>query len=280
MGIADYSIDSKFEEIIMKLKYKKIILLTTMSTMGIGLLTLSVSHYRTKAEESLSNGVSIEGGLLADNSVATQKAMISEVTVEPTTLPTITMAPTPIPTPTPLPIYNIEKEVDPAITTLFETYYTAKNKSDVDKLKAILSDSTKVESQEDLQKKTEYIEEYLKIKAYAKKGVADGTYIVYVYAEIKFANINTPAPGLAKFYVITGEDNKLKIFSGEMDEATKAYFDERNNDADVVELMEMTNEKSKKAIDKDEDLQNFWESIDEIASKNQKDTEAEGDSAE
>lgn len=264
----------------MKLKYKKIILLTTMSTMGIGLLTLSVSQDRTKAEESLSNGVSIEAGLLADNSASNQKAMISEVTAAPTALPTLTMAPTPIPTPIAPPVYKIEEEVNPKISTLFETYYMAKNKSDIDKLKGILSDSTKVESQEDLQKKTEYIEEYLNVKAYAKKGIEDGTYIVYVYHEIKFTSINTPAPGLAKFYVITGEDNKLKIFSGEMDEKTKAYFDERNIDEDVVKLIEMTNKKSKEATDKDEDLQNFWKSIDKIANNNQKDTKAEGDSAE
>ncbi|MHB8130847.1 MAG: hypothetical protein ACYDEX_17785 [Mobilitalea sp.] len=264
----------------MKLKYKKIILLTTMSTMGIGLLTLSVSQDRTKAEESLSKGVSVEAGLLADNSASTQKSMVSEVIAEPTALPTLTMAPTPIPTPTAPPVYNIEEEVNPQISSLFEIYYAAKNKSDVAKLKKILSDSSKVESQDDLQKKTEYIEEYLNIKAYAKKGIEDGTYIVYVYHEIKFTSINTPAPGLAKFYVITGEDNKLKIFSGEMDEKTKAYFDERNNDEDVVKLIKMTNKKSKEATDKDEDLQNFWKSIDELANNNQEDTKAEGDSAE
>jgi hypothetical protein len=86
---------------------------------------------------------------------------------------------------------------------------------------------------------------------------------------------------------VTGEDGKLKIFSGEMDEETKAYYDARNNDEDVAELIEMTDKKSDEAIKSDEDLQSFWESINELANKSNSSndaasdkTEAQGDSAE
>jgi len=47
----------------MKLKYKKIIILTTMSTMGIGLLTLSISQDKPKTELSM-NTTKQEAGLL------------------------------------------------------------------------------------------------------------------------------------------------------------------------------------------------------------------------
>lgn len=263
----------------MKLKYKKIILITTMSTMGIGILTLSVSHDKPTAEESLSTATTVEAGLLADNKVA--ETTSSEVTDGPTVAPTETPTATPIPTPTPMPVYNIEKTgTYPDIDTLFEDYYKAKNNRDVKKLQNILSDPSKAETEEQLQSKTEYIDDYRNIKTYTKKGVEEGTYIVYVYSEIKFTSVNTAAPGLAKFYVITDKDNKLKIFSGEMDEKLKAYFDARNEDEDVVAIIEMTNKKSETAKESDEDLFNFWKNIDDMASKSQDSTAAEGDSAE
>jgi hypothetical protein len=265
----------------MKLKYKKIILLTTMSTMGIGLLTLSVSQDKTNADENLISGTALEASLFSDNINSDISMFSTEKIAETTDLLTTTPIPTAIPTPTPWPINEIEKSgTYPEIDSLFEEYYAAKSNRDVDKLKEILSDPSEVETEEQLQSKTEYIEEYKKIKTYTKKGVEEGTYIVYAYHEIKFTSVNTAAPGLAKFYVITGEDNKLKIFSGEMDAELKAYFDARNEDEDVVALIEMTNKKSEEAKEKDEDLLNFWKNIDEMANNSQDTTEAEGDSAE
>lgn len=259
----------------MKLKYKKVILLTTMSTMGIGLLTLSVSHDKLQAKESLSTKATMESSLLADGSGVS----VSDTEVNVQSFNAAPLTPSAAPTPTSLPVYDIEEDGYPEIDTLFVDFYKAKNNRDVDAMKALLSDPTKVESQEDLQKKTQYIEKYSNIKTYTKKGVEEGTYIVYVYHEIKFTGIKTPAPGLSKFYVVTGEDNKVRIFSGDMDEDTKTYFDARNDDEDVAKLIDMTNEKSEEAVHKDEDLLNFWNSIDEMVKSNKSET-PQGDSAE
>ncbi len=261
----------------MKLKYKKIILLTTMSTMGIGILTLSVSQDRPKAEEKTAPAM-LSAEMLPDENLSDSNAL--RTAEDAIAMTDVTVTPTPSPTPTPVPVYPIaEQGTYPEIDALFESYYTAKNSRDVNTLTSILSDPSKVESEEQLQTKTEYIEDYRKVKAYTKKSMREGEYIVYVYHEIKFTSINTPAPGLAKFYVITGEDNKLKIFSGDMDPETKAYYEERNNDEDVIAIIEMTNEKSANAIEKDQDLKNFWQSIDAMTSSNSSE-KAEGDSAE
>jgi hypothetical protein len=257
----------------MKLKYKKIILFTTMSTMGIGLLTLSITQDKPKAKESVNGAPRVEASLLSDtSSTSVDEVYETTAVASPTVMPsaTITPEPTEAPTPTPLPVYEIEKEGYPEIEELFKKYYVAKNNCDVDQLKAILSNPTKVESQEQLQKKTEYIDEYQKIKPYVKKGAQKGTYIVYVYHEIKFTSVNTPAPSLSKFYVITDARGDLKIFSGEMDEELKAYYDARNTDEDVVEIINMTNKKSEEAKEKDEDLLNFWKSIEKLTNNNKK----------
>lgn len=263
----------------MKLKYKKIILLTTMSTMGIGLLTLSVSHDKSDAKESLSPNAKTQIMAETDTTDEDVTALSAQLSADITAVPTLIATPIPSPTPTPLPVYDIEEAgTYPKIDKLVKEYYTAKKNSDVDSLKGLLSDPSQADSQEELQKKTEYIEDYSNIKTYTKKGFKDGTYIVYAYHEIKFTGINTPAPGLAKFYILTDSDNKLKIFSGEMDEETKAYYDERNSDEDVVNLIEMTDKAGKDAIKKDEDLKNFWKSIDEMANNSSDQTTGEGDS--
>ena len=247
----------------MKLKYKKIILLTTMSTMGIGLLTLSITHDQTDAEESKGTNATTLSAMAQetdseDNAATTFSSDLkSDLTADP--------SPTLSPTPTPLPVYDIEKDKYPKIDQLIQDYYTAKNNRDVEALKLLLSDPTKADTQEELQDKTEFIDDYRNIKTYTKKGFQEGTYIVYAYSEIKFTGINTPAPGLAKFYIITDKENKVKIFSGEMDEETQNYYDLRNSDEDVIALIKMTDEKSDKAIEKDEDLLNFWKNIDEVA---------------
>jgi hypothetical protein len=254
----------------MKLKYKKIILLTTMSTMGIGILTLSVSQDGPKSQgssiQTILNAEIAEDKVAAEDnntlmaSSDSTAARIAEATT-----------PTPIPTPTPVPDYPVEeKGTYPEIDKLFETYYTAKNNRDIKTLKSIISDPTKVESEAELQARTEYIEDYKKIETYTKKGLKEGTYVVYVYHEIKFTSINTAAPALSKFYVITGEDNKLKIYSGEMEAEEKVYYDACSEDEAFVALAESTDKKSAKAKKKDEDLASFWKSIEKMAKASEK----------
>lgn len=247
----------------MKLKYKKVILLTTMSTMGIGLLTLSLNHDKTNAQENNSN--QIVQSVMSEETVVDNENDSAATTFAAVVSETPTVTPTLSPEPTPLPVYNIEENGYPKITKLVENYYAAKNNRDVKTLKSLLSDPAKADTQEELKQKTEYIDDYRDIKVYVKKGHTDGTYIVYAYHEIKFTSIKTPAPGLAKFYVVTDAKGELKIFSGKMDPDTQAYYDARNTDKDVASLISMTDKKSDDAIKSDKDLQNFWKNIDQLA---------------
>lgn len=247
----------------MKLKYKKIIMLTTMSTMLIGLLTLSISKDNSKAEEGTNIDMvqETDAAIEEDSSSVTALAEASTL-LNMSTIPEPTA--TPIPTPTPMPVFDFEKEVDSEITALFEDYFTAKKSCDVDKIKSLLTHKDKAPSVEELQSKTEYIDDYRNIKTYLKKGPVENAFIAYVYQEIKFTGVNTMAPGLSKFYLLK-EDGQYKIFSGEMDKELVEYYDARNEDADVKELLDMTNQRGEEAKAKDEDLKNFWDSIDKLA---------------
>ncbi|NLZ82922.1 MAG: hypothetical protein GX915_04580 [Clostridiales bacterium] len=250
---------------IMKLKYKKVIMLTTMSTMLIGLLTLSISKDNSKAEEATNTDLLLEADTLIeeDNNIVTALAETRRF-VETASIPEPTA--TPIPTPTPMPIFDFEKEADPEIHALFEDYFTAKKSCDVDKIKSLLTNQAKAPSVEELQSKTEYIDDYRNVKTYLKKGPIEDTFIAYVYQEIKFTGVNTMAPGLSKFYLVK-EEGQYKIFSDEMDTELVEYYDARNEDADVKELLDKTNQRGEEAKANDEDLKNFWDSIDKLASE-------------
>ena len=264
----------------MKLKYKKMILLTTMSTMGIGMLTLSINHDQPKAQESskmeevstLMNGAEDAGefAVMEANLVAQD---------EPIVTPMPTEAPTPSPTPTPFPVSDLEELEQ--MDALFVEYYNAKAGRDIGRIASLCSDSTKSESLGELEKKVKYIEEYKNIKSYSKKSYEPGAYIVYVYYDIKFARINTLAPSLSKFYVVTDEEGNFRIYSEQMNQELKEYFDARNGDEDVLELIVMTDDKADKAKEKDEDLMIFWTGLDELSQMNSEEgsNQAQGDAA-
>lgn len=250
----------------MKLKYKKIILLTTLSTMGIGLLTLSMSQSKPKVDEQLNNNSAriVADAQVSGEDISTMSAIedVSEDIEAAQITPIPTLSPTPIPTPTPIPIYPLE-EMD-GMNAFVEEFYIAKAANDIDKLKTIYIDPTKVETREQLQNMVQYIEEYKNVKTYAKKSIEDGAYIVYAYHEIKFSSINTLAPGLSKFYVVTDEDGNYKIASN-LSPEIEEYFNARNEDQDVMELIQDTNAKGEEAKTQDEDLMIFWNGLDELA---------------
>lgn len=264
----------------MKLKYKKIILLTSLSTMGIGLLTLSISQGKPKAEDQISNtnGIVAEAQVSNDGDdvstmVAINATLDSTEAAEVTPMPTL--SPTPIPTPTPIPVYPLE-EME-GLDAFIEVFFSAKASGDVDKLKSIYLDPSKVETREELQKLVQYIEDYKNIKTYSKKSFEEGAYIVYAYHEIKFSSINTLAPGLSKFYVITDENGNFKIVSDKRPEVEE-YFNARNEDEDVIELINSTNAKGEEAKAKDEDLMIFWNGLDELARSNSEQSGQDGGS--
>lgn len=246
----------------MKLKYKKVILLTTMSTMGIGLLTLSISQDRPQAKEN--DGAAQEAALLMsgdeDSNLDLSMDEDGKVTIAPTSTPTPTPTPSPTPTPTPVPVYPLEENTE--IDAFIDDYYKAKAALDINKLKSMHINPEDAPTLEHLQSKMMYIEEYVNVKAYAKRGYREDSYIVYAYSEVKFSNINTLAPGVGKLYLNKDADGSFKIITSDLSSEEKTYYDARNFDEDVVQLIKETDAKGEAAKTQDEDLQIYWDGVD------------------
>lgn len=253
----------------MKFKYKKAILFILISTMGIGIVTISIAPNNHKAKESMKYEVEKD----------TDKAVITDTPVTPTQgtqgLPVVTVTSMPTPTTAPLPVYDLKEDGYPEITEFFQLYYKAKLDCDLDQLKKMFTDTTGMPTKKQLKDEVQFINEYKKIKCYVKKGYLEGTYIAFVSYEIKYMNIDTPAPAITQFYLVTEEDESLRIFSGEFDEETLEYYNARKQDADVLKLKKATDKKVKKALAKDETLKVFWNKLLELQGAAAEDGSAE-----
>ena len=130
--------------------------------------------------------------------------------------------------------YELKKDAYPEINQLYETYYQAMKDRDVETLSKIVDGYTF--TQEEVDKESEYIEDYRNISCYTIDGILEGTYVVYVYHEVKFRNIDTYAPGLYGSYVCTNEDGSLYINEGLVEGEVAAFIEEMDSSDDVRAL--------------------------------------------
>ena len=147
------------------------------------------------------------------------------------------------------------------IQDLIETYYTAIRTGDLDQLSLIL-DVVDEEVQSNVAFGTEYIEDYESITCYTKDGLETNSYVVYAYSEIKFVNIDTPAPSIDILYIMKDTvSDTFYIHNGIGDTEIAEYITEVTNSEDVQALFEETNEKLKNACKADEALSLFCQSL-------------------
>ena len=102
-------------------------------------------------------------------------------------------------------IQSLEKDGVPEVKELVQKYFDAVKKADVKDLKQIVVQDTEF-SEEALKKQCEYVESYENIICYTVPGIADNTYIAYVYYEIKFIGIDTKAPSMIRLYICQNKD--------------------------------------------------------------------------
>lgn len=234
----------------MKLKYKKIILIITMSTMCIGFVTISLS---TPVNKSSANSKTEAGDTREDKKEDTQKDganMIDSVLASGKLK------------------CNAYKEVN----ELVKQYLDASLKCDMESLKGIVSDVANL-NQEELQKKQQLIEAYNNIECYTVDGLQDKQYLVYVYSELKFSGIQTAAPGLTRLFISQDADGALKINLSVMDETVQKFINESAESEEVLKLIDTVNYKLEEAIHSDADLKNFYQQMNEGKSTNDEDAQ-------
>lgn len=150
----------------------------------------------------------------------------------------------------------LEEDAYPQINALMEEYYQAATDGDIEKIRTLV-DSADEETLIYQQKRSAYIELYQNLKCYTKNGPTEGSYVVYVYYEVKFKDMDTLVPGVSPYLVYTREDGSCYIHEGEVDESVNLYLEDISTQDDVVDLMNRVQVQFNEAVVEDEDLNNY-----------------------
>lgn len=148
---------------------------------------------------------------------------------------------------------ELKKDEYPQVNELVQKYFDCMAAGDVEGL-ASVEDEVSEEEQNRILRSTGLVEGYQNISCYTKKGMEENSYVVLVYYELKFAQIETPAPGLSLLYVYTNDEGNLVIFNGEAGEELNAYVEEILQGEDVAALRAEVKAKYEEAKAADADL--------------------------
>ncbi|HHT87841.1 MAG TPA: hypothetical protein GX002_02385 [Clostridiales bacterium] len=256
-------------------KMKKSIVMIIIYCLCFGFLTLFIGSLypiknntglkETAADKKITsasdNDTSQTDKAEADNSAKYPSGSADSYDETAASIPTKEPISTPIPTPTPLPVYELEESGYPEIEKFFHDYYVAWNLCDRELLESVTTAPENLPPLFEMEKETLFLDDIRDLSYYIMKSYEDNAYIVYVYYEMKYVNIKTPLPRLDKFYLITDNDGNLKIYNSEMDDILKTYYEERDNDEAVVDIINHTNYKARQAMESDEELRVYVEAL-------------------
>ncbi len=134
-----------------------------------------------------------------------------------------------------IPLVPLEKDVVPGINEFFETYYKAVVDGDTETMGNMIYylDATEKLQAAETSKYTESVS----IEVYTKAGPNEGTYIAYIYYDLKFYDYDKPLPGLRSYYVCTKEDGSFYINEDyELSESERRYMLKVQVQDDVIDL--------------------------------------------
>lgn len=165
---------------------------------------------------------------------------------------------------------------EPGITELMNTYFQAISDCDMDtfmKLFTSQDTSERERYQKEFEEQKQYISGYQNIKCYTTPGLRDGEMAAYVYYEILYTGVETPAPSLVRIYAVRSEDGSWQIDDEEMSDDLKQYFEELSVNEDVRLLSKQTDEAMDAAMEQDEALKERVEFMKQGASYMQDESE-------
>ncbi len=161
----------------------------------------------------------------------------------------------------PVPDVALEQNMHEEVNSFFAEYYTAMAEGDIDKVGSMwsnLDDENRIR----FETKASFTESYNNMSCYTKPGPTDGSYIAFVYYEIKFNNIDTTAPGLSTFYLCKNSDGDIYIQDmSSIPDNQKEYISAIANQSDVQELLTEVDSLYTSNINSDPTLEAFMKSL-------------------
>lgn len=154
----------------------------------------------------------------------------------------------------------LEHNKYPEVNALIATYYNALGNKDTDALKTTVDNLDPAE--ETRIQNAKYIDGYKNLEIYTKKGIDEGSYVVYACYDYICTGITTPVPALSQLYVKTNAEGKLYIIADtEGDTEVSKLLEEDLQTDDVKDLWNKVNTEYEQAKESDTDLAEFLDSL-------------------
>ena len=208
-----------------KLKYKKLVFVISVGTIG-GIALSLVNNHSNQQKNHTTKNISVTDDKFT---AGTYKSQSGDLV--------------------------LEKNAHPEINELVKQYFAARVAGDMDKLGTLVSDIKYVNGEE-LQTLGTYVEEYQNIDTYTVAAKEKDSYIVLAYTDIKLKDIKTTAPGLSGLYV-----NKDENGNYEKDTENKGIWviePAAVKEDGVKELIHSVQDKYQKALASDKELNAFY----------------------
>ncbi|MCC8067747.1 MAG: SH3 domain-containing protein, partial [Clostridiales bacterium] len=147
------------------------------------------------------------------------------------------------------------------VLSVATAYWTAIGEQDFDTLETLCGKTFDEDARSAVEAMDVAVESYNDIMTYSKSGLTDGSYVVYVYMELKLTGIETEAPTLRQLYVQPDDDGELLVVQSEdYTSEISTYVQERQTDSDVQALIQDVSDTLTERCEADEDLQQYIES--------------------
>ena len=179
-----------------------------------------------------------------------------------------------------VPQVPLEQDAVPGLNEFVQTYYTAMVEGDTDTLSKIVEymDAKELLKAVEMSK---YIESYPTVEVYTKKGPREGTYLTYVYTEVKFYDYDRSVPGMKVLYICTDENGDFYINEdGEEEDNELYYIRELNLQDDAVDLNNRAAAAYNDMLAEDVELATFLLDLNEEIEKNVGEALARAESGE
>ena len=153
----------------------------------------------------------------------------------------------------------LQKNAYPEVNAIINTFYTAWGNKDIDSMKRVTDSFDSADEAKVLN--STYIESYSNIDTYTKNGLTEGSYVVFVSYDLKFVDIDTPAPGLTQVYVETDDEGKVYIHKDDDDKEVQDYIAKVVQEEDVKELISKVQKEFQEAQESDDKLREFEDQL-------------------
>lgn len=177
---------------------------------------------------------------------------------------------------------NLEENSHASIDRLMEEYCECIANGDVDKLEKLVDVLTD-EEKEKIQARSNFIEAFENISCYTKNGPVTDSYIVFLCYDMRLINIKTSAPDIVCLYVSAKDekgDRYIHYGDASQDAELQSYVMELESDPEVKALYDDVSTRYQEAMESDEMLREYIQSITGQVSAESESEGSEGESGE